>query len=55
MTDAGCKLTQKEMVKLITELTEDISAANIAHWKKDELRTELKNLKKTIDDKDRAR
>jgi len=55
ITDANCKLTQKEMVRLITELTDEISAASISHWKKDDLRTELKNLKKAIDDKDRAR
>ena len=33
------KLSMKEMVKLITDLTDDISAANISHWKKDEMRT----------------
>jgi len=37
--DLSNKLSQKEMVKLITDLTEDISAANISHWKKDEMRT----------------
>ena len=48
-------LSQKEMVKLITDLTEDISAATISYWKKDEMRGSLKNLKKKIDDKDRER
>jgi hypothetical protein len=33
------KLSMKEMVRLITDLTDDISAANISHWKKDEMRT----------------
>jgi alanyl-tRNA synthetase len=46
-------LSQKEVTKLITNLTEDISAAQISYWKKDEMRTDLKALKKTIDDKDR--
>lgn len=48
-------LSQKEMVKLITELTEDISAAQISYWKKDEMRNKLKALKKKIDDQDRER
>ena len=48
-------LTQKEMIKLITDLTEDISAAQVSYWKKDELRNSLKSLKKAIDDKDRER
>lgn len=37
-TVAEGKLTMKEMVRLITELSEEISAANISHWKKDEMR-----------------
>jgi len=53
--DPKCALTQKEMVKLITDLTEDISAAIISYWSKDEMRNELKTIKKAIDDKDRAR
>jgi len=52
VTDA--KLPQKELVRLITELNDDISAATISHWKKDELRTRLKTLKKSLDDADRA-
>jgi alanyl-tRNA synthetase len=48
-------LSQKEMVRRITELTETISAAAISYWRKDEMRNELKAVKKTIDDKDRAR
>ena len=53
--DTKCELTQKEMVKMITDLTEDISAANIAYWRKDDMRMALKGLKKSIDDRDRAR
>ena len=37
VTDA--KLPQKELVRLITELNDDISQATISHWKKEELRT----------------
>ena len=43
------------MVKLITDLTEEISAAQVSYWKKDEMRNALKALKKKIDDKDRER
>jgi len=43
------------MVKLITDLTEDISAAVISYWTKDDMRNELKAVKKAIDDKERAR
>ena len=45
----------QEMIKLITDLTEEISAAQISYWKKDEMRNALKALKKKIDDKDRER
>jgi hypothetical protein len=30
------------MVKYITDLTDDISAATISYWRKDEMRTKLK-------------
>ena len=40
--DPKCVLTQKEMVKYITDLTDDISAATISYWRKDEMRTKLK-------------
>ena len=43
------------MIKLITECGEDISAAQVSYWKKDELRNALKVLKKAIDDKEKAR
>ena len=39
-------LNQKEMVKSITDLTDDISAATISYWRKDELRTKLKGMVK---------
>lgn len=44
----------KEHVKKIVELTEDISQATIPYVKKDEMRNLLKNIKKTLDDKERA-
>lgn len=44
----------KIYVKKIVDLTEDISQATIPYVKKDEMRTSLNNLKKTLDDKDRA-
>uniref|UniRef100_A0A2M4BC94 Alanine--tRNA ligase n=1 Tax=Anopheles marajoara TaxID=58244 RepID=A0A2M4BC94_9DIPT len=44
----------KEYVRRIVELTEDVSQAVIPYVKKDELRTVLKNLKKTLDDRERA-
>ncbi|CAG9784477.1 unnamed protein product [Diatraea saccharalis] len=50
----GDNLNQKEITKKIVELTNDISQAQISYWKKDELRTMLKNLKKELDDKERS-
>lgn len=44
----------KENVRKIVELTEEVSHAVIPYWKKDEIRNELKNLKKALDDKERA-
>ncbi|XP_058062756.1 alanine--tRNA ligase, cytoplasmic [Anopheles bellator] len=49
-TGAGAK----EHVRQIVELTEDISQATIPYVKKDELRTVLKGMKKTLDDRERA-
>ncbi|XP_055839857.1 alanine--tRNA ligase, cytoplasmic [Episyrphus balteatus] len=46
--------SSKDHVKKIVELTEAISQALIPHVKKDEMRNVLKNLKKTLDDKERA-
>ena len=53
--DPKCSLSQKEMVKLITDLTENISAVTISYWVKDEMRNSLKAVKKAIDDKERAK
>ncbi|XP_063232495.1 alanine--tRNA ligase, cytoplasmic isoform X2 [Bacillus rossius redtenbacheri] len=48
------QLSSKDLVKKVVDLTEDISHATIPYWKKDEMRNILKNLKKKLDDKDRA-
>lgn len=52
--EQGDKVNQKDVVKKIVDLTNDISPAQISYWKKDELRNMLKNLKKQLDDKERA-
>ncbi|XP_076172358.1 alanine--tRNA ligase, cytoplasmic isoform X3 [Ptiloglossa arizonensis] len=44
----------KNYVKKIIELTDDISRATISSWKKDKMRKILKDLKKALDDKERA-
>ncbi|KNC24100.1 Alanine--tRNA ligase, cytoplasmic [Lucilia cuprina] len=44
----------KFYVKQIVDLSEEIAHANISHVKKDEMRNCLKNLKKKLDDKERA-
>lgn len=44
----------KEHIKKIIELTDDISHAVVSSWKKDKMRKMLKDLKKTLDDKERA-
>ena len=52
--DWRVNLGLKEKVKLITELTEDISAATIYYRKKYAVRVAMKNAKTVIDDQDRA-
>ena len=47
-------LTVKELTRVIVDLSDDVSQANIAHWKKDDLRNLLKALKKRVDDVERA-
>lgn len=47
-------VTTKELSRAIVDLTDDISQANIAHWKKEDLRNTLKTLKKRADDVERA-
>lgn len=44
----------KEHVKNIVDLIDEVSAAIIPAWKKDEIRNSLKQLKKHLDDKERA-
>ncbi|XP_028040907.1 alanine--tRNA ligase, cytoplasmic [Bombyx mandarina] len=47
-------ISHKEVSKKIVDLTNEISQAQISYWKKDELRNMLKNLKKQLDDKEKA-
>lgn len=47
-------LTVKELSRAIVDLSDDVTQANIAHWKKDELRNVLKGLKKRADDVERT-
>lgn len=46
-------LTVKELNRTIVDLSDDISQASIAYWKKDELRNLLKTIKKSVDDVER--
>ncbi|CAH1779871.1 unnamed protein product [Owenia fusiformis] len=45
----------KMFTKDIVDLTEEISQAGIAYWRRDDLRNKLKMLKKKLDDVDKAR
>ncbi|XP_013181141.1 PREDICTED: alanine--tRNA ligase, cytoplasmic [Papilio xuthus] len=52
--EQGDAVNQKEVVRKIVELTNDVSHAQISYWKKEELRNLLKGFKKQLDDKERA-
>jgi len=52
---SGKSLSMKEKVKLLTDLGDDVSSAQISYNAKDTLRNNIKNIKKGIDDEDRAR
>lgn len=45
----------KEVVRLLTEMLTDINHAQIQHWRKEELRKAVENIKKVHADADRAR
>ncbi|KAL5022486.1 hypothetical protein ScPMuIL_001641 [Solemya velum] len=47
--------TDKDLTKMIVDLDEEIAQALMSHWKKDSLRSQLKTVKKTLDDQDKAR
>lgn len=49
------KLTDKVLTRMILELDDEVTQSVIPYWQKDELRTELKGLKKRLDDLDKAR
>lgn len=44
----------KDKIKQIVDLMEEVSQSSISYWKKDELRNNLNNLKKQLDDAERA-
>lgn len=48
-------ITEKVRSRQIVDLNEEVSHAIIPYWRKDELRSQLKDMKKILDDKDRAR
>lgn len=48
-------LTDKQLTRMIVELDDEVTQSVIPYWQKDELRTELKGLKKRLDDLDKAR
>ncbi|KAL4234586.1 hypothetical protein ACF0H5_006227 [Mactra antiquata] len=47
--------TEKQLTRMIVELNDEVSQSMISYWEKDRLRTELKGLKKKMDDLDKAR
>ncbi|XP_076283267.1 alanine--tRNA ligase, cytoplasmic isoform X1 [Lasioglossum baleicum] len=47
-------VNSKEYVKKVVESTDDVSRATISSWRKDKMRKMLKDLKKTLDDQERA-
>ncbi|XP_058946553.2 alanine--tRNA ligase, cytoplasmic-like [Pocillopora verrucosa] len=53
MKDGGLNI--KETSQEITRISEDISAAVISAWRKDEMRSKLKIVKKLVDDADKAK
>lgn len=48
------KNSEQPNLKHVLELSDEITRAQISYWKKEELRTLLKNFKKKVDDLDRA-
>ncbi|XP_071479639.1 alanine--tRNA ligase, cytoplasmic-like [Diadema antillarum] len=48
-------VTQKQLAKAIYELGNDLNVALVPQWRKDTMRNRLKELKKSLDDMDRAR
>lgn len=49
------EFTDKQLTRMIVELDDEVSQSVISSWEKDQLRTELKGLKKIMDDLDKAR
>lgn len=53
VTQKDKSISVKELTRSINDLSDDVTQANIAHWKKDELRNLLKAIKKSVDDVER--
>lgn len=45
----------RQVSKEVTQLDENITQSGISHWKRDELRSKLKDIKKVLDNRDKAR
>lgn len=54
LKNAASSTPPKEIQRKITELNDEISASQIPYWKKDDLRNSIKELKKSLDDMDKA-
>ncbi|XP_041375479.1 alanine--tRNA ligase, cytoplasmic-like [Gigantopelta aegis] len=49
------ELSERELTKLIVQMDDEVAQSSIAYWKRDSLRSELKGLKKVMDDLDKSR
>ncbi|XP_067651201.1 alanine--tRNA ligase, cytoplasmic-like [Haliotis asinina] len=49
------EVTNRELSALIVQLDNEVAQSGISYWKRDSLRSELKGLKKKMDDLDKAR
>ncbi|KAK3086415.1 hypothetical protein FSP39_018170 [Pinctada imbricata] len=49
------EMTEKELTRQIVELDDEIAQSVISYWRRDELRGEVKGLKKKMDDLDKAK
>lgn len=51
---SSANMTIKQASKAVVQLQDELSNAVISQWRKDEMRTKLKSLKKKVDDNDKA-
>ncbi|XP_033755584.1 alanine--tRNA ligase, cytoplasmic-like [Pecten maximus] len=49
------ELSEKELIKMIVQMDDEITKSVIPYWQRDRLRTEVKQLKGKLDDLDKAR